>query len=230
MDYLVIDEKTLHKLQTFSHVEHMNEAVGIHKKMNRLTTTDRAILDVISRYACKYTGVCFLRKQLIAKKAGYKSRRTAIRSCQRLEQLGIIKQYETRRRAGDRRQAANLIVIQPVRSSGENSHTQDEQQIIAQENKFEQEHELAQNGLTQGQSHQTVTATSHPIKTSFKTPNEQKIQEDTYKETEKREICCDINEKDKSGTSNIIPDPWPDREKVQTVDTNDTLPYITNEE
>jgi len=65
-----------------------------------LTQTEIAILDAISRYACKYTGVCFLSKQKIAEEAGFSSRRTAIRSCNRMV-------------AGDKRQSTNIIVIQP---------------------------------------------------------------------------------------------------------------------
>src|SRR5699024_5439263 len=73
---------------------------------------EQEILFVISQYACKFTGVCYLSKQKIAEAAGFKSRRTAIRACNRLEQYGIIKQYETRRVKGDKRRSVNIIVIQ----------------------------------------------------------------------------------------------------------------------
>src|SRR5690625_1880815 len=56
----------------------------------------------------------YLRKQRIAEEAGFTSRRTAIRACNRLEKLGIIKQHKARRASGDKRQTANIIIIQPV--------------------------------------------------------------------------------------------------------------------
>src|SRR5699024_9143929 len=111
---LSINENTLTQLQTFESVEEMNESIKLHKQAHELGETDRNILDAISRYACKYKGVCYLSKQKIAEDAGYKSRRTAIRACNRLEALGIIKQYETRRVKGDRRRSVNVIVINAV--------------------------------------------------------------------------------------------------------------------
>ncbi len=112
MEILTIEEATLQRVKTFDSVEAMNEAVNFFKKKYALNQTDRAILDAISRYACKYKGVCFLSKQGIAEEAGFSSRRTAIRACNRMEELGLMKQYETRRVRGDKRQSANIIVIQ----------------------------------------------------------------------------------------------------------------------
>lgn len=123
MEYLHITEETLTKLQTFNSVQEMDAAIKAHKKAHNLSDTDRAILDAISRYACKYKGVCYLSKQKIAKAAGFKSRMTAIRACNRLEALGIIKQYETRRIKGDRRQSANIIVIMPVTPESDTKET-----------------------------------------------------------------------------------------------------------
>src|SRR5699024_6122669 len=97
-------------------VEDMNKAIQAHKQAHKLNDTDRAILDAISRYACKYAGVSYLSKQKLAESAGFKSRRTAIRSCQRLEAMGIIEQYETRRIKGDKRRSSNIIVIKPIES------------------------------------------------------------------------------------------------------------------
>ena len=114
MQYLAINETTLKQLQTFETVEQLNESIKQHKQAHELTETDRNILDAISRYSCKYAGVCYLSKQKIAEDAGYKSRRTAIRACNRLEALGIIEQHETKRVKGDRRQSSNIIVIKEV--------------------------------------------------------------------------------------------------------------------
>src|SRR5699024_3235884 len=106
------DEKTIKALINFTSLEEMNEAVRVHRKQFYLSPSEQEILFVISQYACKFTGVCYLSKQKIAEAAGFKSRRTAIRACNRLEQYGIIKQYETRRVKGDKRRSVNIIVIQ----------------------------------------------------------------------------------------------------------------------
>lgn len=112
--YLPQNESTYKALQPFESVDQMNEAIKTHKKAHDLTQTDRDILDAISRYACKYAGVSYLSKQKLAEDAGYKSRRTAIRACKRLEALGIIEQHETRRVKGDHRRSSNIIVIKAV--------------------------------------------------------------------------------------------------------------------
>ena len=69
-------------------------------------------MDLLHRYNAKYTGVSFLRKNQIGDLIG-KSRRTAIRACRRLEELGIIRQYEMKR-SSDMQQTSNAIVVQPI--------------------------------------------------------------------------------------------------------------------
>lgn len=113
---LLANEATYRSLSTFESVEELNEAIKIHRTNNQLSDTERAVLDLISRYACKYVGVCYLSKNNIAEAVG-RVRRTVIRVCQRLEALGIIKQYETKRETGDRRQSTNVIVVLPLRNS-----------------------------------------------------------------------------------------------------------------
>lgn len=97
----------------FKTIEQLNETVRIHKRNPELNETDRAVLDLLARYSCKNIGKSWLAKGKIAELAG-KSRRTIIRVCNKLEKLGIIRQYERRRETGDRRQTSNLIVIQPA--------------------------------------------------------------------------------------------------------------------
>src|SRR5699024_7383135 len=104
-----------------------------HKQAYDLSATDRNILEAISRYACKYKGVCYLSKQRIAEDAGYKSRRTAIRSCKRLEALGIITTHETRRQGGDRRRSADIIVINAVEVSTSTHMANDETSEVTEE-------------------------------------------------------------------------------------------------
>lgn len=115
-EYLEAKEITYKALQSFDSVEQMDAAIKQHKDKHRLYKSDLAVLDVISRYSCKYPGVSYLSKSKIAEQIGM-VRRTVIRACERLEALGIIKQYETRRSTGDRRQSSNIIVIQPAEKS-----------------------------------------------------------------------------------------------------------------
>lgn len=150
MELLHITQETLTKLQTFESVEQMNEAIKAYKNEYELTEADRNILDSISRYACKYKGVCYLSKQKIAEEAGYTSRRTAIRACNRMEALGILKQYETRRIKGDKRRSTNVIVINNV---------------LVTENQIEDVSPGKHNEV------QHVTATSHGIEASSKANN-----------------------------------------------------------
>ncbi len=103
-------EDTYRKLSTFKSVDHMNEAIRTHAR--QLTGTAAAVFEVLSRYSCKYPGVSFLTKTNIGKLVG-KSRRTIIRACQRLEELGMIRQYELRRQS-DGQQTSNAIVILPA--------------------------------------------------------------------------------------------------------------------
>lgn len=103
-------EETYRNLSTFETVDHMNEATRSHSR--QLTGTAAAVFEVLSRYSCKYPGVSFLTKTNIGKLVG-KSRRTIIRACQRLEELGIIRQYKLRRQS-DGQQTSNAIVILPA--------------------------------------------------------------------------------------------------------------------
>lgn len=182
MNYLHINEETLTELQTFNSIEEMDEAIKTYKQTHKLTKTDRDILDAISRYACKYKGVCYLSKQKIAEAAGYKSRRTAIRACNRLEALGIIKQYETRRIKGDKRRSTNVIVINNV---------------IVTENKQEQTAKV-DNEVQQ------VTSTSHDKETPAKAIK----LNNTLLETEKGEPSKPSDDQViKRGLRNAIPKP-----------------------
>ncbi|MGG3693071.1 helix-turn-helix domain-containing protein [Heyndrickxia ginsengihumi] len=99
----------------FQSVEELNEAVRSHRAQCALTRTELAVLDVLAQYSCVEPGVSYLRKSKIAEAIG-KSRRTVIRACNRLEELGIIAQYKRMRQTGDRRQTSNKIVILPAAS------------------------------------------------------------------------------------------------------------------
>jgi DNA-binding Lrp family transcriptional regulator len=105
-------EETYRNLSTFESVDQLNESARSHAR--QLTGTMAVVFDVLSRHSCKYPGVSFLTKTNIGKLVG-KSRRTIIRICRRLEEQGIIRQYELRRQS-DGQQTSNAIVILPVKS------------------------------------------------------------------------------------------------------------------
>jgi DNA-binding MarR family transcriptional regulator len=110
---IVASEASYENLRTFETIDQLNETVREYKRLfaAELNPTEIAVLNLLHRYSAKYTGVSFLRKGKIAELIG-KSRRTVIRVCNRLEALGIIRQYEIARPT-DKRQTSNAIVIQP---------------------------------------------------------------------------------------------------------------------
>lgn len=111
---IVASEAAFETLGTFETLEGLNEAVREYKCKFKemLSNTEISVLDILHRYSAKYKGVSFLCKNTIGKLVG-KSRRTIIRVCQRLEELGIIRQYAMKR-ASDMQQTSNAIVILPV--------------------------------------------------------------------------------------------------------------------
>jgi DNA-binding Lrp family transcriptional regulator len=133
---IIASEATYENLSTFKSIEELNETVRSYKDKfaGELNKTAVAVLDVIHRHAAKYKGVAFPSKNYIAEKVG-KSRRTVIRVCQRLEELGIIRQLEMKR-ASDMKQTSNAIVIQPLNEctgTQIESVTQDEPKMSHQE-------------------------------------------------------------------------------------------------
>lgn len=107
-------EETFKNLQTFENIKQLNETVRAYKERfkGELSKTALLVLETLQRYSAKYTGVSFLTKNKLAEMVG-KSRRTIIRVCQQLEQMGIIRQYEMKRKT-DMQQTSNAVVIQPV--------------------------------------------------------------------------------------------------------------------
>jgi DNA-binding Lrp family transcriptional regulator len=129
---LIANPQNFKKLATFETIDQLNEAVREHKARHKseLTKSSVRILNFIQRFSAKYIGVSFLTKNNIADKLEI-SRRTVIRCCQQLEDLGIIKQYEMKRRS-DMLQTSNAIVIQPVNNV---DVTQDPEEMSRQEDK-----------------------------------------------------------------------------------------------
>lgn len=117
---LLNTKETYRKLQPFNSIEELNATIKLIREQfsDQLNKTDLNVLDALSRYSCVYFGVSFRSKSNIADELGV-SRRTIIRSCNKLESLGIIKQYELKRHNGDRRQSANAIVIMPIETQAQ---------------------------------------------------------------------------------------------------------------
>jgi len=115
---IISNEETFSNLQTFESVKELNKAVKYYKQkyQNELKKNDIRVLEHLRRYSCKYPGVSFQTKNNIAEALGL-VRITIIRICKKLEKLGIIKQFEMKRKS-DMRQTSNAIVIQPIPKKG----------------------------------------------------------------------------------------------------------------
>jgi DNA-binding Lrp family transcriptional regulator len=131
---IIASEETYMNLQPFQDIQQLNDAVRAHKAHfdDQLSKTALSVLELLQRYAAKFTGVCFLTKNHIAGKLEI-SRRTVIRVCQQLEEMGIIRQYEMKRKS-DMRQTSNAIVIQPVEEKKEELVTQEDPNLSHQKN------------------------------------------------------------------------------------------------
>lgn len=123
----------------YKSIEELNKTVRLHKRNPELNATDRAVLDVLARYSCKELGKSWLAKSTIAKIVG-KSRRTIIRVCNKLERLGIIRQYTRMRKTGDRRQTSNLIVILPAVEPSQKKHGAPERHSKEKTRKLQEKH------------------------------------------------------------------------------------------
>lgn len=194
MKLFTMEEETIRSLQTFTTVEEMNDMVKWYKRRYQLHKRDRDMLDAISRYACKYTGVCYLSKQKLAEDVGYKTRRTAIRACNDLEALGIIKQYETRRISGDKRRSTNIIVIQnevvfkcnqiePKKVSTYKKQSKDTA-YYSDKNSSNTHLDGSYSPQFIEMSHPNVTIACHDKKAFYKPPYKTNTYKETYKETE----------------------------------------------
>lgn len=104
------------KLSSFKTVEEMNRTVRTYRDVIS-TSVKRAdvrvrlisLLELLKRHSCKYVGVSFMSKNTIADKLEV-SYKTIQRLVKKLEDLGMIKQYEMKRHK-DMHQTANAIVI-----------------------------------------------------------------------------------------------------------------------
>ena len=120
---LLNTESTYMKLQPFDHIDELNKNTIDVRELyaDQLTPSTKEVLDVLHRYSCKYPGVCYLSKNKIADMVGV-SRRTVVRACNALENLGIINQHELKRHNGDKRQSSNAIVFVAVEKADDNNN------------------------------------------------------------------------------------------------------------
>jgi DNA-binding transcriptional regulator YhcF (GntR family) len=110
---IIAGEESYSNLSTFDSLEELNKTVRYYKEQfySKLTKSTLLVLDQLHRYSCVYLGVSFRTKNNIAKSLEI-SRKTVQRACRLLEDLGIIKQLETKRKS-DMRQSSNVIQILP---------------------------------------------------------------------------------------------------------------------
>jgi len=108
---LINTESTRSYYAPFNTIEQLNANTKAIREQHSefMTASEKAVLDVIHRFASKHYGVCYLSKSSIAEKTGL-SRRQVIRICNKFEALGFFVQYETDRKAGGG-QTANTIVF-----------------------------------------------------------------------------------------------------------------------
>jgi len=103
----------LSEYQTFDSVHEMDTHIQQHTNANynELNSTDREVLSLISRYACKYPGAAHLKVETITK-ALSKSDATIRRAIRKLEKLHIIEKVSFIRRV-TKGYGANILCILP---------------------------------------------------------------------------------------------------------------------
>ncbi|MFE7822189.1 helix-turn-helix domain-containing protein [Priestia megaterium] len=131
---IIASVETYENLSSFESIEELNETVRAHVEFHKdkLKKTHIAVLKVLHGHSAKHLGVSFLTKNNIGKLVG-KSRATIIRVCKHLEDLGIIKQLEMKRRS-DMKQTSNAIIIQPIQKDEPAKENHQIQQNTTQEN------------------------------------------------------------------------------------------------
>lgn len=150
---IIASVETYENLSSFESIEELNETVRAHVELHKdkLKKTHIAVLKVLHGHSAKHLGVSFLTKNNIGKLVG-KSRATIIRVCKHLEDLGIIKQLEMKRRS-DMKQTSNAIIIQPIQKAEP-----------AKENDQIQPNTTQENSNMQHQKNKTFLKQLHNIK------------------------------------------------------------------
>ena len=116
---IIAGMESYRNLSTFEDVNQLNDTCRYYREVfaDKLNKTQLAVLNYLQGYSSNSkkgtTGVSWRTKREIGKDLG-KTRETISRICKYLESLGIIRQYATRRKNGDKRQTSDAIVIQPL--------------------------------------------------------------------------------------------------------------------
>lgn len=104
--------------QTFQTVEELNEAVKRFVAFYDLTDAIKAVLNTIKLHAKRFFGVCWLRKEQIAKKAGV-SPSTVDRAIKGLKETGFLTVIPFNHTKFGRR-THNIYILSPFQEVAEN--------------------------------------------------------------------------------------------------------------
>lgn len=178
--------ETYSSLQPFKTIEELNANTTRIRELyaDQMNPSTYKVLDVLHRWSCKFVGVCFLAKGKIAELIGM-SRKTVTRACKILEDMGVIKQYETRRKNGDKRRSTNIIQFVVV-----DKCTEGEVEIVEQNNECTNH----------------VPNICPNIYTPLKTPkNTKTLTDDTVSQKSEKELS--VNDKENLNTDRL-PSEW----------------------
>ncbi|MGE7923360.1 helix-turn-helix domain-containing protein [Viridibacillus arvi] len=103
----------LKKHKTFNSIAEMDEAVKKHKTIhsNKLSDTDKYLLERISQHSLNYPGVCHVKASTLANEIG-KSTKTIYRSTSKLAELDIIEKIDGTKLNGIK--GASIYKILPI--------------------------------------------------------------------------------------------------------------------
>lgn len=197
---------TYRALQPFKSIEELNANTTAIRALyaNEMTPATYDVLDVLHRYACKFPGVCFLAKTKIASMLGI-TRRTVQRACDKLENLGVIKQHTTRRAGGDTRQSSNAIVFLSVETAEVTPDVTPECRTI-------------NTPLNAPEKTKTLYTDDTDAREQSEISGQGK---DKVKSESKAEVCNSIDPTDKSQLAPSLPDGWYEVASPYAADFND---------
>ncbi|MYL32564.1 hypothetical protein GLW05_03035 [Pontibacillus yanchengensis] len=157
------------KHQPFQTKEEMNKAIKFHigEHGNQLSDTMVEMIHLLSRYACKYAGVAYLKNDTIAKLIG-KSRRTVIRVLNKLVDLSIITRLENMRlqRGGN---GANLYIINPTVTQNVTHRKEAENEEVSTHTTQEMQDEpLSFKNINKKESKESLQVEGSHLKNSYR--------------------------------------------------------------
>lgn len=107
---LILNDATLTSLSNHKDKHDLNRSHAYHRDRlkDQITKSDNEVLFFLSKYSLKFCGVSYLAKRTIATKLKC-SERTVQRAINKLERLGAIEVFPTRRRGEAKGQAPNIV-------------------------------------------------------------------------------------------------------------------------